>query len=142
MTYFPLFKRFSTVCSVVDNRFLCGNGTIFDQESLTCNDAGSVNCLLSENFHHRNSHLESPGGSFPKTSFSCSDKTIGGLYADVEAGCVMYHICTLGVDGRLVSLTIIDISVFFFKLVHIRWYGNNWNCFDNFKISSFLMKTG
>ena len=31
---------------------------------------------------------------FPVTGFSCADKILGGLYADVEADCVMYHICT------------------------------------------------
>lgn len=37
---------------------------------------------------------------YPETNFSCFGKILGGLYADVEAGCVMFHICSLELDGR------------------------------------------
>ncbi|XP_042878854.1 mucin-5AC-like isoform X2 [Penaeus japonicus] len=36
---------------------------------------------------------------FPETSFSCHDKIPGGLYADVEAGCVVFHICSVEPDS-------------------------------------------
>ncbi|KAK8725689.1 hypothetical protein OTU49_010693 [Cherax quadricarinatus] len=36
---------------------------------------------------------------FPETSFSCKDKIIGGLYADVETGCVVFHICSVEPDA-------------------------------------------
>ncbi|XP_063971983.1 uncharacterized protein LOC135159831 isoform X2 [Diachasmimorpha longicaudata] len=32
----------------------------------------------------------------PETSFSCTDKTPGGYYADVETGCQVFHICNIG----------------------------------------------
>ncbi|XP_063607393.1 mucin-2-like isoform X2 [Penaeus indicus] len=36
---------------------------------------------------------------FPETSFSCHDKIPGGLYADVETGCVVFHICSVEPDS-------------------------------------------
>ena len=37
---------------------------------------------------------------YPETNFSCDGKVLGGLYADVEADCNMFHICSLELDGR------------------------------------------
>nr|XP_045602280.1 mucin-2-like isoform X1 [Procambarus clarkii] len=37
---------------------------------------------------------------FPETSFSCVDKILGGLYADVETGCVVFHICSVEPNSR------------------------------------------
>ena len=37
---------------------------------------------------------------YPETNFTCADKIIGGLYADIEADCVMFHICSRELDGR------------------------------------------
>ena len=34
------------------------------------------------------------------TAFSCEGKVIGGYYADVESGCQMFHVCTLGQKGE------------------------------------------
>ncbi|CAL8140511.1 unnamed protein product [Orchesella dallaii] len=34
--------------------------------------------------------------NLPITRFSCEGKVIGGYYADVETGCQMFHVCTLG----------------------------------------------
>ena len=34
--------------------------------------------------------------ALPKSKFSCEGKVIGGYYADVESGCQMFHVCTLG----------------------------------------------
>ncbi|XP_069978314.1 mucin-2 isoform X2 [Penaeus vannamei] len=36
---------------------------------------------------------------FPETTFSCHDKIPGGLYADVETGCVVFHICSVEPDS-------------------------------------------
>ncbi|XP_066972023.1 LOW QUALITY PROTEIN: mucin-2-like [Macrobrachium rosenbergii] len=36
---------------------------------------------------------------FPETSFQCHDKVPGGLYADIETGCVVFHICSVGPDS-------------------------------------------
>ena len=37
---------------------------------------------------------------YPETNFTCEDKITGGLYADIEAGCIMFHICSKELDGR------------------------------------------
>ena len=31
--------------------------------------------------------------ALPETSFSCEGRVVGGYYADVEAGCQMFHVC-------------------------------------------------
>ncbi|XP_068234899.1 mucin-2-like [Palaemon carinicauda] len=36
---------------------------------------------------------------FPETSFQCHDKVPGGLYADIETGCAVFHICSVGPDS-------------------------------------------
>jgi hypothetical protein len=41
-----------------------------------------------------------PLASLPETSFSCADKVPGGYYADVEADCQLFHICSTGRHGR------------------------------------------
>ncbi|KAF3420325.1 hypothetical protein E2986_08902 [Frieseomelitta varia] len=40
--------------------------------------------------------------NLPETNFSCQGKVIGGYYADVEAGCQMFHVCTIGQKGNSV----------------------------------------
>ena len=45
----------------------------------------------------------SPPFVFPVTSFTCVGKIHGGLYADVETGCKVFHICSVEPDKRLVS---------------------------------------
>ena len=37
---------------------------------------------------------------FPETSFSCDSKIPGGYYADVEADCTLFHICSDSGNGR------------------------------------------
>ncbi len=34
--------------------------------------------------------------NLPDTNFSCDGKVIGGYYADIETGCQMFHVCTIG----------------------------------------------
>jgi hypothetical protein len=41
-----------------------------------------------------------PPTSLPETSFSCADKIPGGYYADLEADCQLFHICSVGRHGR------------------------------------------
>lgn len=36
----------------------------------------------------------------PRTSFTCQGKTLGGYYADPEADCQLFHICSQGRHGR------------------------------------------
>jgi hypothetical protein len=38
--------------------------------------------------------------SLPETSFTCADKIPGGYYADLEADCQLFHICSVGRHGR------------------------------------------
>lgn len=38
--------------------------------------------------------------NLPDTNFSCDGKVIGGYYADVETGCQMFHVCTIGQKGK------------------------------------------
>lgn len=38
--------------------------------------------------------------NLPETNFSCQGKVIGGYYADVEVGCQMFHVCTIGQKGN------------------------------------------
>lgn len=51
--------------------------------------------------------------NLPETNFSCQGKVIGGYYADVEAGCQMFHVCTVGQKGGY-SLYYIDMVYTFF----------------------------
>jgi hypothetical protein len=41
-----------------------------------------------------------PLASLPETSFTCADKIPGGYYADLEADCQLFHICSVGRHGR------------------------------------------
>lgn len=34
--------------------------------------------------------------NLPETNFTCAGKVIGGYYADLEASCQMFHVCTIG----------------------------------------------
>lgn len=38
--------------------------------------------------------------SLPETSFTCADKIPGGYYADLEADCQLFHICSMGRHGK------------------------------------------
>lgn len=44
--------------------------------------------------------LPSAAPSIPVTSFTCADKIKGGFYADVEADCTVFHICSQGRHNR------------------------------------------
>nr|XP_015913093.1 U-scoloptoxin(01)-Cw1a-like [Parasteatoda tepidariorum] len=38
---------------------------------------------------------------FPKTRFTCKNKLNGGYYADIEADCQMYHVCSADKNGTM-----------------------------------------
>jgi len=65
--------------------------------------------------------------NLPDTNFSCDGKVIGGYYADVETGCQMFHVCTIGQKGKPLLRTITSV----------RAYGKNATRFDfNEQLSS------
>ncbi|GIY98605.1 chitin-binding type-2 domain-containing protein [Caerostris extrusa] len=106
-----------------DTKFLCGNGTVFDQRHLVCQDYRKVQrCDESRKYYNnvatllerlearlRNEETEKeimkaadfefgdpPTYSemdMPETGFTCQDKVHGGYYADIETYCQMYHVC-------------------------------------------------
>jgi hypothetical protein len=41
-----------------------------------------------------------PQTSVAKTNFTCADKIPGGYYADLEADCQLFHICSVGRHGK------------------------------------------
>ncbi|KAJ4450020.1 hypothetical protein ANN_01427, partial [Periplaneta americana] len=43
----------------------------------------------------------STASPLPETSFTCADKIPGGYYADLEADCQLFHICSLGRHGKI-----------------------------------------
>lgn len=57
---------------------------------------------IGEHASAASSTTTQPPFVFPVTSFSCHDKIPGGLYADVETGCVVFHICSVEPDSRWV----------------------------------------
>ena len=40
------------------------------------------------------------GAEVPVTGFSCVGKVIGGYYADIQTNCQMFHVCTVGENGK------------------------------------------
>jgi hypothetical protein len=38
--------------------------------------------------------------SIGSSGFSCEGKVIGGYYADIASKCQMFHVCTLGQEGK------------------------------------------
>lgn len=102
-----------------DVKFLCGNGTVFDQKKMVCRDFHRVRCQDAPNFYRHGSLLEQPKATaedyyhhflespsysmdfLPQTRFSCKGKVNGGYYADVEAQCQLYHVCSRNKYGTL-----------------------------------------
>ncbi|KAK2581978.1 hypothetical protein KPH14_002417 [Odynerus spinipes] len=48
--------------------------------------------------------------NLPETNFSCHGKVIGGYYADVEAGCQMFHVCTIGQKGEIMDIKFLCLN--------------------------------
>ena len=61
---------FLNVNRVVTHSFDCGIGLLFDQASLTCQDAINVDCSLSPTFYHLNDPSLRPGSSILSCHFS------------------------------------------------------------------------
>ncbi|GFG33695.1 hypothetical protein Cfor_11740, partial [Coptotermes formosanus] len=48
--------------------------------------------------------------NLPDTNFSCEGKVIGGYYADVETGCQMFHVCTIGQKGETTDIKFLCLN--------------------------------
>jgi len=48
--------------------------------------------------------------NLPETGFSCEGKVIGGYYADVETGCQMFHVCTVGQKGEVMDIKFLCLN--------------------------------
>nr|AWK28269.1 cuticular protein [Nilaparvata lugens] len=48
--------------------------------------------------------------NLPETNFSCESKVIGGYYADVETGCQMFHVCTIGQKGEITDIKFLCLN--------------------------------
>ncbi|XP_063229271.1 uncharacterized protein LOC134534716 [Bacillus rossius redtenbacheri] len=48
--------------------------------------------------------------NLPDTNFSCENKVIGGYYADVETGCQMFHVCTIGQKGEITDIKFLCLN--------------------------------
>ncbi|XP_014212351.1 uncharacterized protein LOC106642169 [Copidosoma floridanum] len=48
--------------------------------------------------------------NLPETNFSCRGKVIGGYYADVEAGCQMFHVCTTGQKDEIMDIKFLCLN--------------------------------
>ncbi|XP_073973620.1 uncharacterized protein isoform X2 [Rhodnius prolixus] len=48
--------------------------------------------------------------NLPETNFSCENKVIGGYYADVETGCQMFHVCTIGQKGEVTDIKFLCLN--------------------------------
>lgn len=58
--------------------------------------------------------------NLPDTNFSCEGKVIGGYYADIETGCQMFHVCTIGQKCKHCS------SIFFYGICNCVSFVVNW----------------
>ena len=56
-------------------------------------ESGAGTKPLGESLFH-------PQTSVPKTNFTCAGKIPGGYYADLEADCQLFHICSMGRHGK------------------------------------------
>ncbi|CAI6346695.1 unnamed protein product [Macrosiphum euphorbiae] len=48
--------------------------------------------------------------NLPDTNFSCDGKVIGGYYADVETGCQMFHVCTIGQKAEITDIKFLCLN--------------------------------
>lgn len=48
--------------------------------------------------------------NLPETNFSCLGKVIGGYYADVETGCQMFHVCTIGQKDEIMDIKFLCLN--------------------------------
>jgi hypothetical protein len=71
-------------------------------QHMTTSDRNKVKPPADKTGTTRESAAESatPPTSMPETSFTCADKIPGGYYADLEADCQLFHICSMGRHGK------------------------------------------
>ncbi|XP_022910742.2 enolase-phosphatase E1-like [Onthophagus taurus] len=48
--------------------------------------------------------------NLPDTNFSCAWRIVGGYYADVEAACQMFHVCTLGQNNETMDIRFLCLN--------------------------------
>ncbi|XKL62222.1 hypothetical protein PGB90_002055 [Kerria lacca] len=48
--------------------------------------------------------------NLPETNFSCEGKVIGGYYADIETGCQMFHVCTIGQKSEITDIKFLCLN--------------------------------
>ncbi|KAG7164466.1 U-scoloptoxin(01)-Cw1a-like 6, partial [Homarus americanus] len=72
--------------------------SVFDGDQATARTTDSTSTSTAD-FTITTTTTPSPPFVFPETSFSCLDKIPGGLYADVEAECAVFHICSVEPDS-------------------------------------------
>lgn len=48
--------------------------------------------------------------NLPETNFTCEGKVIGGYYADIETGCQMFHVCTIGQKGDMTDIKFLCLN--------------------------------
>ncbi|KAI4499219.1 hypothetical protein M0802_005802, partial [Mischocyttarus mexicanus] len=48
--------------------------------------------------------------NLPDTNFSCQGKVIGGYYADIETGCQMFHVCTIGQKDEIMDIRFLCLN--------------------------------
>lgn len=67
-----------------------------NKEKLSTNESDVESGATTESI----AESSSPAPSLPETSFTCADKIPGGYYADLEADCQLFHICSMGRHGK------------------------------------------
>ncbi|XP_035727803.1 rho GTPase-activating protein gacF-like isoform X1 [Vespa mandarinia] len=61
-------------------------------------------CSASEAIKYLDFH------NLPDTNFSCQGKVIGGYYADLETGCQMFHVCTIGQKDEIMDIRFLCLN--------------------------------
>ncbi|KAG1677687.1 hypothetical protein GQR58_013754 [Nymphon striatum] len=95
--------------------FPCGEGTLFNQTTKTCDYAENVSCdhLLVESivWYQQTLPIPTPGPSMakpiPATSFRCSphEHRNGYYFADEETDCKVYHRCIYHIEKEVTYAT-------------------------------------
>ena len=79
----------------------------FELNSLVPNTLSSNNKNNKSTTNSKTKNIKATGllrgqgqwlNAIPKTGFECSDRPIDGVYADLETGCQVWHVCQNGVQ--------------------------------------------
>lgn len=111
-----------------DYRLFCASNTAFNQRLGICEEKENFKCSASEKYYRHDKMGRHFAGqkpvydkvfrlprqvekdllreerAYPKTSFSCVGKTVGGYYADPDTDCQMFHICAPGLGNHSTDL--------------------------------------